>query len=134
MDLSKIGIFSLMRQNMDYLGERQDVLSENVANANVPNYAAKDIKRPDFEDFLSSAASPTEGLVTTNSAHIAGMGNAGGGKVIQTKALEITPTGNQVSLEEETMKISKNAMEYQQTTSIYRKMVQLLKMALGEQV
>ena len=131
MELSKISLFALMNKNMSYLNSRQDVLSQNVANANTPGYKAKDLKEIDFAEMLTPSAS---GLSVTDPRHISGVtGSAGGNFGSEVSpTYEVTPTGNQVVLEEEVMKISKTTMEYQQTSGIYRKMLSMLKMALGD--
>lgn len=37
------GIMSLMKDKLAYLGQRQAVLAQNVANANTPGYKAKEL-------------------------------------------------------------------------------------------
>lgn len=128
-----------MQSNMNYLGHRQDVLAQNIANANTPNYKAQDVKAPDFEKIMQSktgvTAASAVGMVTSNGKHIAGTGIANNlhGGYVKTGAFEISPTGNQVVLEQEVMKSAKNSMEYQKTTNIYRKMLQMMKTAIGNQ-
>ena len=129
MDITKIKMFDLMQSNLNYLSGRQTVLAQNIGNANTPDYEAKDMKKPDFAKLLSGAH--TFGLATTNPAHIAGTGFAGGKKVIDSKSFEVSPTGNKVVLEDETMKMSQTGMEYQETTNLYRKMMEMLKTAIG---
>jgi len=48
MDLSKMTIFKMVNKRMDFLSQRQKVLSENVANADTPKYHPKDLKPIDF--------------------------------------------------------------------------------------
>ena len=129
MDLTKIKLFDLMQSNLNYLSSRQTVLAQNIGNANTPGYEAKDVKKPDFAKLLSGTHS--SGLATTNPAHISGTGFAGGKKVIDSKSFEVSPTGNKVVLEDETMKMSQTGMEYQETTNLYRKMMEMLKTAIG---
>jgi flagellar basal-body rod protein FlgB len=129
MDIKNIKLFNLMQSNINYLTTRQDVLSQNVANSSTPGYETVDIKKPDFSSYLSKSSGA--GLVTTNSNHISGTKNASGGNIIESKSFETKPTGNRVVLEEEMLKITKNSMEYQQTTNIYRKMIEMFKTAIG---
>ena len=44
MAIGDLPIFSMMKQRLHWLTERQQVLAENVANANTPGYIAKDLK------------------------------------------------------------------------------------------
>ncbi len=138
MDISKLKIFNMMQANLSYLNQRQDVLAQNVANANVPGYQGKDLKAPDFSQFMSNAmggASSTSHiqLAATEPGHISGTGNASNidAVTVTNKGGEVTPTGNNVVLEDEMLKISKNNLEYQQTTGLYSKMLALIKTAIG---
>lgn len=129
MDISKIKLFNLMQSNLSYLSSRQTTLAQNVANANTPGYDAKDLKKPNFASVLKAQSSTA--LTSTNSAHIGGMNVAGNYKSVNTDGFEISPTGNKVVLEDEVFKMSQNSMEYQETTNIYRKMMEMLKTAIG---
>ena len=63
---------------MDRVTEaRQDVLSENVANADTPGYVAHDLKPPDFHSILSQTTSHVA-LATTQPGHIAASRTASG--------------------------------------------------------
>ena len=53
MDLSKIPIFEAIAKRMSWLGERQTVLAQNVANADTPGFAARDLKAPDFSRLMA---------------------------------------------------------------------------------
>ncbi len=54
MPISDIPILSMLRERMQWHQARQQVLAENVANADTPNYQARDIVAPDFERQLST--------------------------------------------------------------------------------
>lgn len=124
-----------MQANLSYLTERQDVLSQNIANANVPNYKAKDLKPMDFSDYMAGGSKSTVGvqLANTEPGHIAGTGNASNSTAAKaaTKSFEVTPTGNSVVVEDEVLKMSKNNLEYQQTADLYKKMLEMIKTAIG---
>ena len=124
-----------MQTNLGYLNQRQDVLSQNIANANVPGYQAKDIKAPDFSSMIEKSSN--EGgvsVATTDTGHMT-IGTTGSGKFQPVaKAIkrgEISPSGNNVILENEVLKMSKNSLEYQQSAEMYRKMLEMLKTAIG---
>src|SRR5690349_5580690 len=55
MDFSKLPLFSMISQRIGWLSERQKVLAENVANADTPNYKARDLKPQDFAALASAA-------------------------------------------------------------------------------
>ena len=48
MDVSSIPLLSLLKERMAWLSQRQDLLSQNVANADTPGYTAHDLKPVDF--------------------------------------------------------------------------------------
>ena len=49
MNLPDVPLFSMLRERMTWLNQRQDVLSQNVANADTPGYVARDLKPLDFQ-------------------------------------------------------------------------------------
>ena len=132
MDITKIKLFDLMQSNLNYLSSRQSVLSQNIANANTPGYEGKDIQRPDFSQALENVT--VASLATTNPNHISGTKTASSSfrKVSSVgNGYQIKPSGNKVTVEDEVMKMSQTGIEYQQTTGIYRKMIDMLKTAIG---
>ena len=52
MDVIDIPLLSMLKERMAWLSQRQDVLSQNVANADTPGYTARDLKPVDFEQAL----------------------------------------------------------------------------------
>ncbi len=72
MPISDIPILAMLRERMQWHQARQQVLAENVANADTPNYQAKDLAPPNFEGELSASLE----LATTDPGHIAGQGGA----------------------------------------------------------
>ena len=43
MTTQDIGLFKALGAKMDYLGQRQRVIAQNVANADTPNYRPNDL-------------------------------------------------------------------------------------------
>ena len=68
MDLKNLSVFNAAHENMRYLTAKQQVIAENIANASTPGYLAKDIKKIDFQQELSSAAKLP--LNVTNNKHL----------------------------------------------------------------
>ena len=48
MPISDLPISSMLRTRMQWHQERQRLLAENVANADTPNYRARDLAPPEF--------------------------------------------------------------------------------------
>jgi flagellar basal-body rod protein FlgB len=131
MDLTKLPLFAKIAQRMNWLGERQKVLSENIANADTPNYAARDLKPQKFESLLNEKSGRVQ-PVATNPQHLVAAGKAGSTAAPgRGKPTETTVSGNGVSLETEIMKMSETAMDYQLISNLYRKQLGLFRTVIG---
>lgn len=132
MDSSGLKLFSMMKHKLDYMSERQRVLSQNIANANTPSYKAKDIKK-DFSQILSANKSNQVAMSVTDPKHIQPRSSGGGQYgIAEIDSTEMTLNGNNVVIEDELMKMQQNSMDYQSATELYRKMAQMLRIAIGE--
>ena len=122
MDLSKIPVFGAITKRMYWLHQRQKVLAENIANANTPGYTPRDLKELDFQDVLRRSSKMK--MASTSPAHISPRtpSNNMGFKVEnQRNTYETSPNGNQVSLEEQMLKVTETRMDYELMTNLYRK-------------
>jgi len=118
----------MLRTRMQWHQERQQVLAENVANADTPNYRTRDLAPPNFESALQTVALP---LATTAPGHIEGAGGNGTPFAEGRDAhFEVRPRGNGVSHEDEMLKMSSNQMDYDAVTSIYTHSLSLIKTAI----
>ncbi|MGB6342298.1 MAG: flagellar basal body rod protein FlgB [Xanthobacteraceae bacterium] len=129
MPINDIPILSMLRERMLWQQARQQVLAENVANADTPDYQPKDLAPLDFSQQLA-AALPLE---RTSAEHIAAVSDTGsqfatggGGP------FEIRPRGNAVSHEDEMMKVATNQMDYEAATEMYTHSLNLIKLAVKE--
>ncbi|MBI3903655.1 MAG: flagellar basal body rod protein FlgB [Nitrosomonadales bacterium] len=94
---------------------RQELLASNVANADTPNYKAKDI---DFASALQGAMSGSSvklPLVTTAPAHLAGMAGQSvmGSPVMYRTVLQPSADGNTVDMDVERAQFADNALRYE---------------------
>jgi flagellar basal-body rod protein FlgB len=130
MPIIDIPILSMLRTRMQWHQVRQEVLAENIANADTPNYQAQDVVAPDFSQQLAMV-SPV-GLAVTNPNHIAVQGGADDSSFAAdtNTHYEIRPRGNGVSHEDEMMKMGNNQMDYEAVTAMYTHSLGLIKMAL----
>jgi flagellar basal-body rod protein FlgB len=134
MDLQGLKLFRALGENMQWLGQRQRVLSQNVANADTPDYVANDLKPIDFRHALRQSSSSAGGAVPmarTEGTHLAGTKAGGqfrGGD--DRTVYETTPTGNSVTLEEQMLKVSDTSEAYKLTTQIYKKYNSMLRLAV----
>ena len=58
MDLTSIPMFKMVVGRMGWLTKRQEVLSQNIANADTPSYVPQDLKKQDFSSFLKPRVPP----------------------------------------------------------------------------
>ena len=132
MPISEIPIFSMLRTKMQWHQDRQQLLAENVSNADTPRFRPHDLVPPKFEG-TTPAAESSLALVETNPAHKAAT-NVDGTPEFQQQhntRFEIRPSGNAVNLEDEMIKVAANQMDYQAATALYGKSIGLIKVAIG---
>lgn len=133
MNFAAINLFQLMGVKMDYDNQRQSVLARNMANIDTPGFRSEDLKKLDFGSLANAEASRLD-LRATSPMHFNQGKKAKQGpyKVEQTrKTFETTPVENSVVLEEQMMKVAQNQMDYQMTTQLYRKMVDIFKITIS---
>jgi flagellar basal-body rod protein FlgB len=131
MDLSKLPLFEAITRRMSWLGERQGVLAQNVANADTPQYTTQDLKQPSFAELVAGASSRLP-LVQTAAGHLGPVNRPGGDFKLEAQQTgERAPNGNNVRIEDQMLKISETASDYALTTSLYRQQLGLLKLVLG---
>ncbi|HXB53042.1 MAG TPA: flagellar basal body rod protein FlgB [Rhizomicrobium sp.] len=132
MDLPDVPLLSMLRERMNWLHQRQDVLSQNVANADTPGFVARDLKPLDFEQALSQSGNAAT-LVTTNTRHIAiTPSHATKFDDQETPDQEASPNGNSVALEAEMVKVSDTQSQFQAAANLYAKTMSMMKMAIGQ--
>jgi flagellar basal-body rod protein FlgB len=132
MDLSKLPLFDMMQRKLSWLSARQQVLSQNIANADTPGYKPRDLKPLDFKNMAKGQIDPVAPTVT-NPMHLVGFTpEAPGTKSDKEKhPLETTISGNAVTMEEELMKANRTASDFELTTNLYHKQLSMIKEALG---
>ena len=131
MNLQEIPLFALVSKRMAWLTERQQVLAQNVANADTPKYKPRDLTQQSFRKMLAPQRPGME-MKRTAGSHIQRVPNAMQFRAEKTrKTYETAPSGNAVVLEEQLMKVSETQGHYRLATNLYRKHVEMIKMALG---
>ncbi len=126
METTSNNPISLAERRLAWLDRRQRVLSQNIANADTPGYQARDVAP--FGRLLADAAGPD--LAITNAAHIAPAGGALRGRVDRS-AIERTPNGNGVSLDEQALRVAETDSQHSLAISLHRKYLALFRTALG---
>ena len=130
MDLSKIPLFEMLTRRMSWLSQRQEVLAHNIANADTPDFAARDPAPLDFRRSLQDTGPVT--LARTHAAHLGGGAKPQAFRAAASRSrYETTPSGNGGVLEEQLMQVAETQVDYQLVTNLYRKHVDMIKVALG---
>lgn len=119
--------FSLLRARLDFLGARQHLISENIANASTPGYTPRDVDEKAFVRALESASRAQESSGRGAFAQ-------GGSKMPETRIIdrpdsETTFDGNSVVLEEQAMRAMETRMQFETGLSLYQKGLQMLRLA-----
>jgi flagellar basal-body rod protein FlgB len=134
MSSNNIGLLNAISAKIDYLSRRQEIVAQNIANADTPNYRPQDLTEMDFGALIGrGASSDTLQLETTRGQHmLAGGVMPGEAKEKNQKfTYEVAPAGNAVILEEQLVKSGTNKMEYDLMVNLYQKNINLLRTALG---
>lgn len=132
MELDKITLFNVVKKRLAWLGQRQEVISQNIANADTPEYRARDLKPFTFKDLVRQTEPPLR-MEVTQASHLPGRRRRATDFVAaeERKPFETTPSGNSVVLEEQMAKMSESSVSHRLTTELYKKHLDMIRMAVG---
>ena len=106
--------FSFQQQALGLRAQRQQVLAANIANADTPNYKARDF---DFsaalKDAVAGRSSGNLQLATTSGRHLPGGGEAGPARLMYRGETQSSVDGNTVNMDVERAQFSENAIQYE---------------------
>lgn len=125
MDPSRIALFELADRRLSWIGRRQEVLAQNIANAATPGWRTRDLKP--FAEHLArgTALAPAR----TDARHVApARGMAAQGRAQQG---ERAPDGNAVALDVELAKVADTESAHALVTGIYQKYLGMFRTAAG---
>ncbi|WP_139809920.1 flagellar basal body protein [Sphingomonas azotifigens] len=129
-------IFSAIQMRMQNLSQRQQVIAQNLANSETPGYKSRDVAEPNFGDLLQGAggigiAKPRVEL-TGSMQRLGAVQPSASSTILDKDVTETKPDGNNVTLEDQLLKMGKVQADFSAMTNIYRKQMVLLKTALGK--
>lgn len=120
---------------MRHLSDRQQVIAQNIANGDTPGYKAREMQTPSFAGMVNSGGPERVARPTvTISSEMKALGasqRASSTIVLDEGVTETKPDGNNVTLEEQVLKLGSVQSEFTALTNLYRKQMQLLKVAVG---
>ena len=132
MGVADIPLLSQIKGRMVWLDQRQRVVAQNVANADTPGYAARDLKAPsDFAAALRNGG--VLSLARTSAGHMSVTGPDGAAAVRfasqVTPDSETTLDGNSVVVEEQMVKMDESRGAYDAAISLYSKSMAMIALA-----
>lgn len=113
--------------------QRQQLLASNIANADTPNFKARDI---DFgkalQNALSGGNSTSTKLAQTSSSHLAGTGKAsiGGVPVLYRSVQQGSVDNNTVDMDVERNQFTDNALRYEASVTLINAQIKNLLAAI----
>ncbi|HCK82084.1 MAG TPA: flagellar basal body rod protein FlgB [Candidatus Competibacter sp.] len=117
---------SVHSQALEVRSRRAEILAANLANADTPNYQARDL---DFKATLAGLQGRQGALEVTHAAHLQAKGGAPGAPLYRTPA-QMAIDGNTVEEEQEKAAFADNALRYQASLQFMGNRVQGLLAAI----
>lgn len=123
-----LNVFKTAYAMATHAGQRQAVISRNMANADTPGYQPRDIEafQTAFENYGRETA-----MAATRPSHLHGGGLVGQTWAEHTAKASSDPNGNGVSLEEEMLKAVEVKRQHDRALAIYRSSIGVLRTSLG---
>lgn len=123
-------IFGMHAKALTLWTQRNEVLAANIANADTPNYKARDIN---FADTLGKAKEHSIDMKTTHSTHMKTMGGGanGVGELLYRTPMQPSLDGNTVETDVEQAKFGENALRYQASLRFLSGSVRTMKAAIA---
>jgi len=109
------GTIALLEKALDYSAVKQNVIAHNIANADTPNYKAKDVQ---FSAYLHDALEKRIHAKRTDERHIPFQSRDPQIQITTRKNLRYHHNGNSVDIDYEMAELAKNQIYYQTMTDI----------------
>lgn len=131
MDLDKSTLFAAVKTRLGWLSQRQEVLSQNIANSDTPRYRATDLKPMEFKDILRQEKIQLN-MDVTSASHLPGRRKRIRDFAEQTvrQPFETSSNGNDVVLEEQMAKMNETHAKHRLVTQLYKKHLSMIVMAV----
>ncbi len=125
--------FSIHDDAMILRSRRTSILAANIANADTPNYKARDM---DFSSMLKQAATGQQHnlkMARTNGSHLSADSVQVDADIKYRNPLHASLDGNTVDSHVEQAKFSENAVQYQTSLTMLNSKIRGLKLAIKGQ-
>jgi len=133
MEIGKLTLFSIVKNRLNWLGQRQEVIAQNIANSDTPRYKPSDLKAYNFEELVRNKTAQLN-LDASGPNHIQGNRRRirDYAAQVERNPFETAPNGNAVILEEQMAKLNETQMSHSLTTELYKKHLNMIRMAIGK--
>lgn len=121
-------VFRVASDMAKHAGQRQALISENIANADTPGFVARDI--PSFKDMVRS--DPGSLQRATRHGHLHGMRTNGQLATATQDKSHASIDGNSVSVEREMLKAVETKRQHDRALTIYKSGLDVLRMTLNK--
>jgi flagellar basal-body rod protein FlgB len=125
MGLDDIPLFAMLKSKMSYVNTRQQVIAQNVANADTPGFTPQDLKPFSFSAMADAAA----GQLTVDAPgqmSTAGSAKPAALKPVDTPDTEARIDGNQVVLEDQMNKLIQARIDYETAVDFYQQSMSMI--------
>ncbi len=132
MDTNEPAINVMMKGHMKYMGNRQTVIAQNIANIDTPGYKARELAPLDFKKLVDMQNNHLP-MRVTSPTHLSGtLPDTSDFKSDKDRnTFETRPTQNNVVLEDQMGKLSDTGAEFQLSSTMYKKFTTLYRTAAG---
>ena len=121
--LDDVKLLNIASAMVRHAATRHTILAENIANADTPDYKARDLE--EFSDAYARMSNKFE-------QRSLGSGDDLPWRVEQTQITgSASPNGNNVSLEEQMVRSADAQQDHEAALAIYKKTIDLMRMTLG---
>ncbi len=131
MSLIKSESLTILEKFLDLSLKKHSVIASNIANANTPNYKAREMN---FEEAFKRALGKGEdevSLKTTNPGHISDANSVEKlSPTVEISSAPARPDGNNVNMEKEMVKLTENNIAYNLGVQLISKQLKDIKIAI----
>ncbi len=134
MDVNDIPLFAMLKSKLSYTTQRQQVIAQNVANADTPGFAPRDLKTFTFDAALKgtsgiSMLEPARANAAPGYIDLGGP-KAGAAQDAASPDSEVRLDGNRVVLEEQMIKMAEARSDYDTAVSLYTQSLNMMRTAI----
>ncbi|KUO70091.1 MAG: flagellar biosynthesis protein FlgB [Desulfosporosinus sp. BRH_c37] len=123
-------VLNVFQKGLEASSMRQQVLSNNVANIDTPNFKRSDV---DFQAVLGAALGEKSGnlaMKLTSPKHIPGLAEGSGSGIVTDQTTSMRNDGNNVDVDHEMANVAENGLYYNSLTRAITSQLGLLRMVI----